>query len=221
MQAGLPKVMGAATLALLLLLSFGIAPQLVAAAGPHPPPAPLYGLTPLPVWSYLGGPPEGNYPGGNEVFTALVVNSDQPPYGNVTILNMTVTASDLPAGQNSNYGIGLPVLLVPGDLFNAPIALQIPSDFSQANFTANLVVNVLLENGTTQVPMQLTSHTVVYMLGPPGESGSHTEGSTTTVTSVSTSTSSNNTALYGVAAVAVIFIIVSGYLAMRGRKPAS
>jgi len=43
--------------------------------------------------------------------------------------------------------------------------------------------------------------------------------STTTVTS--TSTSSNNTALYGVAAVAVIFIIVSGYLAMRGRKPAS
>ncbi len=40
--------------------------------------------------------------------------------------------------------------------------------------------------------------------------------STTTVTS-----SSNSTALYGVAAVAVIFIIVSGYLAMRGRKPAS
>jgi len=43
--------------------------------------------------------------------------------------------------------------------------------------------------------------------------------STTTVTS--TSTSSNNTALYGVAAVAVIFIIATGYLAMRGRKPAS
>ena len=40
--------------------------------------------------------------------------------------------------------------------------------------------------------------------------------STTTVVS-----SSNSTALYGVAAVAVIFIIVSGYLAMRGRKPAS
>ena len=40
--------------------------------------------------------------------------------------------------------------------------------------------------------------------------------STTTVVS-----SSNSTALYGVAAVAVVFIIVSGYLAMRGRKPAS
>jgi PQQ enzyme repeat len=48
-------------------------------------------------------------------------------------------------------------------------------------------------------------------------SGTVTSVSTTTVTS-----SSNSTALYGVAAVAVIFIIVSGYLAMtRGRKPAS
>lgn len=50
--------------------------------------------------------------------------------------------------------------------------------------------------------------------------------STTTVVSTSietsTTTSTNNTALYGVAAVAVIFIIVSGYLAAtRGRKPAS
>jgi len=48
--------------------------------------------------------------------------------------------------------------------------------------------------------------------------------STTTTVSTVVSTSStgvSSTALYGVAAVAVIFIIVSGYLAMRGRKPAS
>ena len=48
--------------------------------------------------------------------------------------------------------------------------------------------------------------------------------STTTATSISVSTSStgvSSTALYGVAAVAVIFIIATGYLAMRGRKPAS
>jgi len=31
----------------------------------------------------------------------------------------------------------------------------------------------------------------------------------------------SSTTLYGVAAVAVIFIIATGYLAMRGRKPAS
>jgi glucose dehydrogenase len=42
-------------------------------------------------------------------------------------------------------------------------------------------------------------------------------GGTTTVSSGGTS----STALYGVTAVAVIFIIATGYLAMRGRKPAS
>jgi len=50
--------------------------------------------------------------------------------------------------------------------------------------------------------------------------------STAVSTSVSTVTSTSSsgvstTTLYAVAAVAVIFIIVSGYLAMRGRKPAS
>lgn len=39
-----------------------------------------------------------------------------------------------------------------------------------------------------------------------------------TTTIVSTSTSGSSTALYGVAAVAVIFIIATGYLAARGRK---
>jgi len=43
-------------------------------------------------------------------------------------------------------------------------------------------------------------------------------GSVTTTTVVS---SVSSTTLYGVAAVAVIFIIATGYLAMRGRKPAS
>jgi glucose dehydrogenase len=44
-------------------------------------------------------------------------------------------------------------------------------------------------------------------------------GVTTTTTTTTGGVSS--TALYGVAAVAVIFIIATGYLAMRGRKPAS
>jgi glucose dehydrogenase len=44
-------------------------------------------------------------------------------------------------------------------------------------------------------------------------------GSTVTVSGASSG--GNNTILYGVAAVAVIFIIATGYLAMRGRKPAS
>jgi hypothetical protein len=50
-------------------------------------------------------------------------------------------------------------------------------------------------------------------------------GATVTVTSTApgsaTSTGVDTTTLYGVAAVAVIFIIATGFLAMRGRKPAS
>jgi hypothetical protein len=49
-------------------------------------------------------------------------------------------------------------------------------------------------------------------------------GSTVTISGTTTVTSSSgvsSTTLYGVAAVAVIFIIATGYVAMRGRKPAS
>jgi hypothetical protein len=44
---------------------------------------------------------------------------------------------------------------------------------------------------------------------------------TTTVVSTAAGTGVDSTTLYGVAAVAVIFIIATGYLAMRGRKPGS
>jgi len=46
-------------------------------------------------------------------------------------------------------------------------------------------------------------------------------GSGTVTTTTTTTSGGSSTALYGVAAVAVIFIIATGYLAMRGRKPAS
>jgi outer membrane protein assembly factor BamB len=70
----------------------------------------------------------------------------------------------------------------------------------------------------------ITTTTVVSTVTASGGAGST---STTTVVSTSTSVSTSvsggsSTALYGVAAVAVIFIIATGYLAMtRGRKPAS
>ena len=43
---------------------------------------------------------------------------------------------------------------------------------------------------------------------------------TQTVTQTATSSGVSTTTLYGVAAVAVVFIVATGYLAMRGRKPA-
>jgi outer membrane protein assembly factor BamB len=67
-----------------------------------------------------------------------------------------------------------------------------------------------------------TSTTTVTASGAGASASTTTTTTTTTTTVVSTSsTGSNSTALYGVAVVAVIFIIATGYLAMRGRKPAS
>jgi hypothetical protein len=54
----------------------------------------------------------------------------------------------------------------------------------------------------------------------PGSTTTITNGATT-ITSTTSSGGVSSSALYGVAAVAVIFIIATGYLAMRGRKPAS
>jgi len=76
------------------------------------------------------------------------------------------------------------------------------------------------QTSTTTAVSTTTSTTTVTASGAPGVTTTATTTSTTTVVSTS-STGSNSTALYGVAAVAVIFIIATGYLAMRGRKPAS
>jgi glucose dehydrogenase len=51
--------------------------------------------------------------------------------------------------------------------------------------------------------------------------GSGTVTVTSTAPGTATGTGVDTTTLYGVAAVAVIFIIATGYLAMRGRKPAA
>jgi len=88
---------------------------------------------------------------------------------------------------------------VPGDLI--ALSLQnlpttVPASTTTATTTATSTITVGGATSTVTAP-----------------------GSVTTVTSTSSGTSS--TTLYGVAAVAVIFIIATGYLAMRGRKPAS
>ena len=97
-------------------------------------------------------------------------------------------------------------------------------------------------SGTMEVIFPITAGSVTWGTGVPGDivaltlqnvpttttntvtatstvSGSATT-STQTITSTAAATGVSTTTLYGVAAVAVIFIIATGYLAMRGRKPA-
>jgi len=96
--------------------------------------------------------------------------------------------------------------------------------------TAGDIIALTLENvpppststTTSTATSTTTTTTTVTAPGGPGSTSTATTTTTSTTTVVSTSsTGSNSTVLYGVAAVAVIFIIATGYLAMRGRKPAS
>jgi len=78
-----------------------------------------------------------------------------------------------------------------------------------------ITTTTTLANGQVVTTTITGSATTVTVTG----AGGGTVTSTTTTTTGGGGVSS--TALYGVAAVAVIFIIATGYLAMRGRKPAS
>jgi len=82
---------------------------------------------------------------------------------------------------------------VPGDL----LALTL-----QATAPANTVTSTSTSTTTATATGTVTSTTV-------------------SVSTVTSSTGVSSTTAYGIAAVAVIFIIATGYLAMRGRKPAS
>jgi glucose dehydrogenase len=113
---------------------------------------------------------------------------------------------------------------VPGDiialtLHNVPAGGGVSTTTTTTTTTTTLpgqTITTTLPGGTV-VTTTLPGTTVTSTVGGGA-------GSTTTVTSVSTAAGSggvSSTTLYGVAAVAVIFIIATGYLAMRGRKPAS
>lgn len=181
MDRRLPRLMGTTLLAL-LMLSFLVATPVGAVSI-----APPFALASEPVWATINAAPQGNYPGGNEQFIVFVVNSAQPPDGNVTVQDATLTAPALPAQQQSNFATGLPAVLTPGQSIELTIYLPIPGNFAQSNFTANLVVNVLLWNGTASIPLKLTGSTVVFMLALPGSGGQ-----TTASSSQATSTSSQS-----------------------------
>ncbi|MDA4118042.1 MAG: hypothetical protein OK455_06835, partial [Thaumarchaeota archaeon] len=104
-----------------------------------------------PIWATLNASGTGNYPGGDELFTVFVINSAPTLTETETVQNMTLTA---PFGHN--FGIGLPSTISPGQSLLSTIHLQIPTNFTQKSFTANLVVHATLNNGTTNQGVTLT-----------------------------------------------------------------
>ena len=214
MRNRLPKLMGA-TMLTLLMLSFLVATPVRAVGGPPP------GGAAEPVWATVNALPQGNYPGGNEIFDIFVVNSDQPPNGNVTLVNETLTAPALPPDQQTNTAIGLPIMLSPGQGILNTIALPIPSNFTQSNFTANLVVYVFYANGTA---LKLTGSTQVSLLGLPGSTAqttSSTSSQTTQTGQTTTQSGTVSTTLFaaGTAIPSIVVLILLILLVQRRGRP--
>ncbi|HUI00027.1 MAG TPA: hypothetical protein VLX56_00175 [Nitrososphaerales archaeon] len=116
------------------------------------------------------------------------------------------------------WGTGVPGDLVALSLTNVQATGAGTTTTTTVTSGGVTVTSTVGGGGTTVTTTSTTVKTTTV-----GGSGSTVtlSGSATTVTSTATSTGVSSTTLYGVAAVAVIFIIATGYLAMRGRKPAS
>jgi hypothetical protein len=217
MRGRIPRLMVAATLTLLMLSFLAATPaRAQCGQGAGECIAKPYSQAAEPIWATLNAVPQGNYPGGNEIFDVFVVNSDQPPAGNATLINETLTAPALPSAFQTNTAIGLPVELSPGQAIVNTIALQIPSTFTQSNFTAYLLAYVQLHNGTAFVNLRLTGNLKVFILGLP-------IGGATTASSASQSIQTSqggtvSTSLFaaGVAIPSIVVIILLALL-VRGR----
>jgi hypothetical protein len=94
---------------------------------------------------------------------------------------------------------------VPGDIF--AMSLSIPSAVGASTTTV------------TSVSTSISVSTSTTTLGGGGAVVTSTVTGSGQVTTITTTTTSSAT-VYGLAAVAVIFIVATGYFAMRGRKPA-
>jgi hypothetical protein len=190
MESRLWKLVGLAVLS--LLVSSSQAATLVNAQA-----NPVAGAQP--VWATINASAQGNYPGGEEQFVIFIVNSAQPPAGNETISNMTLTA---PFG--SNFGIGLPSVLLPGQSLLSTIHLEIPRNYSQNSFVANLVIHATLWNGTRLNPVTITgSATVDVFLLP-----SQTSGQTSSQSAAQTGTVSSTLFAAGVAIPAIVAVLL-------------
>lgn len=164
-----------------------------------------------PVWANIDAVASGNYPGGDEMFNIFVVASAQNASESVVIQNMTLSAPFF-----TNYGIGFPTLLYPGQALVATISLPIPANYTQSTFTANLVVDVGVWNGTAYVPDTLTGNAPVTVIPLTSSSGTHTSSQST---SSSSGTVSTSLAILGIAVPTIVAVLAIALLVQARAKP--
>lgn len=176
-----------------------------------PPP---YAVPAAPVWATFNALGDGNYPGGNETFTVFFVNSDSPPFGNVTLFSETLTTPF----QNASVS-GLPVELAPGQTILSSIFVQIPGDYSQGNFTASVTIDFHIANSTASTPKVLTGAAQVFVLGPPIGRVTSTSTASTQQTTAEGGAVSTSLFYAGVGIPTLIAIgLVAALLRQRGRQ---
>jgi len=137
----------------------------------------------------------------------------------------------MPVGTCGNGAVSTCPGSTPGDIValtlqNVPPASASTTTVTTTSTTTSVTTTTLpgqtITTTTTLPGGQVVTTTITGTATTVTISGSGTVTTTTTTTTTTTSGGGvSSTALYGVAAVAVIFIIATGYLAMRGRKPAS
>jgi hypothetical protein len=158
MDRGIPRLISVATVLLVVLSSQGAAQVQASVAKAQP------------TWVTINASAQGNYPGGDEVFTVFVVNSAHTPVENETIDSMNVTA---PFG--SNTATDLPQTLAPGESLFETIHLSIPTNFTQKSFQATLLVQGRIWNGTGYNRMNATGSVGVALftliVPPPTQGG--------------------------------------------------
>jgi hypothetical protein len=156
---------------------------------------------------------ESNCAYGSWLFPWAVVLDNSTVVVQPSNATLPLTYSGTHLTSDSNYSTI--VFSVPNGTYNYTI---VPNDPFNPEQSGNVTVagsDVQVEVGEYITAMGCSSTTT---------STSSTAATITVVStyiSTSISTTTNSTALYGVAAIAVIFIVVTGYLATRGRKPAS
>lgn len=180
--------------------------------------APPYAIPAEPVWATLNGVAGGNYPGGTEVFTVFIANSDSPPLGNVTLNSVALNAPF----QNASLS-GLPLQLAPGQTLSTNMTIQIPRDFAQNNFTAYIAINFDVANATASTLRELTGSAQVFMLGAPLSGMSSTSSSTSATQSTTQGGTVSASLFYaGVGIPSLIVIVLLALLVRpRGRPQAS
>ena len=154
---------------------------------------------------------ESNCYYGSWLFPWAVVLDNSTVVVQPSNATLPLTYSGTHLTSDSNYSTI--VFSLPNGTYNYTI---VPNDPFNPEQSGNVTVagsDVQVEVGEYITAMGCTTTT----------STSSTAATITVVStyiSTSISTTTNSTALYGVAAIAVIFIIATGYLVMRGRKPA-